>query len=191
VQADADRDGAAVVVAAEGTTVSAYGRISVHAEKCTGCRCCELACSLRNYGECNPARARIFVVASQIDGVISSVPVLCQQCEDPLCVTMCPASALSRDETTHAVVVDKPKCLGCRTCVEVCPFGGISVDPRTGTAEKCTLCEGDPLCVKVCTQGALTYVAAEEEGVHRKRTGAEKYLEYLRATGSEPKPAGS
>src|SRR5450756_1238122 len=55
VEAGADRDGATVVVAAEGTTVSAYGRISVHAEKCTGCRCCELACSLRNYGECNPA----------------------------------------------------------------------------------------------------------------------------------------
>jgi carbon-monoxide dehydrogenase iron sulfur subunit len=118
--------------------------------------------------------------------MITSVPVLCQQCEDPLCATMCPASAISRDDTKRVVVVNKRKCLGCRTCVEVCPFGGPSVDPRTGTAEKCDLCEGDPLCVKVCTQGALTYVAAEEESAHRKRTGAEKYLEYLQAACSEP-----
>ena len=121
------------------------------------------------------------MVRSQVDGVITTIPLTCQQCEDPLCVAMCPAQALSRSAATHAVVVDPDKCLGCRTCVEVCPFGAPAVDPRTGKAEKCTLCEGEPTCVKVCSQQALAFVSAEEEGLYRKRSGVEKYLEHLRS----------
>jgi anaerobic carbon-monoxide dehydrogenase iron sulfur subunit len=176
-----------VVVAYQGPVSSAaYGRVTVDVEKCVGCRICEMACSLHNSGECNPSRARIFVVRSEDDGALTTVPVLCQQCEDPLCVAMCPATALSRSAATHAVVVDPDKCLGCRTCVEVCPFGGPSVDPRTGKSEKCDLCDGDPTCVKVCPESAVTFVSAEEESIHRKRTGAEKYLEHLRTVAANP-----
>jgi len=172
------------IVIAEGKVAGAmYGRIVVDPTKCVACRCCELACSLRNYGECNPARARIFSVRSLVEGIILAVPVVCQQCEDPLCVAMCPATALSRNAETHAVVVDADRCLGCRTCVEVCPFGAPSVDPRTGKSEKCTLCDGDPTCVKVCAFEALTYLSADEESIHMKRSGAERYLEHLRTTG--------
>lgn len=166
-------------VAADPKPDRRYKRLTVDVENCTGCRCCEFACSLRNYQECNPSRARIYVVRSQVDGVVTTVPVTCQQCEDPLCVAMCPASALSRSAETRAVVVDADKCLGCRTCVEVCPFGAPSVDPRTGKAEKCDLCGGDPVCVKVCSQQALTFIDAEEEGLRRKRSGVEKYLDHL------------
>lgn len=173
------------VIVAEGSKEhSGYGRMVVDVERCTGCRCCEFACSLRNYQECNPSRARIYVVRSQTDGVITTIPVTCQQCENPLCLEMCPARALSRSAKTHAVVVDQDQCLGCRTCVEVCPFGAPSVDPRTGKAEKCDLCDGDPTCVKVCSQQALSFVPAEEESLHRKRSGVEKYLEHLRSVAS-------
>jgi carbon-monoxide dehydrogenase iron sulfur subunit len=175
-----------VVVADEGREGSAsYGRILVEAEKCTGCRNCELFCSLKNYGEVNPARARIHIVRSQKDGIITTVPVVCQQCEDPLCMAMCPAGALSRHPETHAVVVDPDKCLGCRTCVEVCPFGAPSVDPRTGKSEKCNLCEGDPTCVKVCSQFAIKFVTAEEEALERKRDTLDKYVEHLRTNGAQ------
>lgn len=179
--------GEGVAIAYEGpTSRAAYGRVTVDVEKCVGCRICEMACSLRNYGECNPSRARIFVVRSEDDGALTTVPVLCQQCEDPLCVAMCPATALSRSAETHAVVVDPDRCLGCRTCVEVCPFGGPSVDPRTGKSEKCDLCGGDPVCVKVCPESAVTFLSADEESIHRKRTGAEKYLEHLRSLAAGP-----
>lgn len=162
-----------------------YGRLVVEPEKCTGCRTCELFCSLKNFGEVNPARARIHVVRSQKDNIITTVPVVCQQCEDPLCMAMCPAGALSRNLHTNAVVVDKEKCLGCRTCVEVCPFGAPSVDPRTGKSDKCTLCDGDPTCAKYCSQNALKFVPAEEESMTRKRDMVDKYLEHLR-TASVP-----
>lgn len=157
-----------------------YRRLLVEPEKCTGCRTCELFCSLKNQGEVNPARARIHVVRSQKDNIIVTIPVVCQQCDDPLCMAMCPAGALSRNLETYAVVVDPDKCLGCRTCVEVCPFGAPSVDPRTGKSDKCDLCDGDPTCVKYCSQDAIKFVSAEEESMTRKRDMAEKYVEHLR-----------
>ncbi len=159
-----------------------YRRLMVEPEKCTGCRTCELFCSLKNQGEVNPARSRIHVVRSQTDGVITTVPIVCQQCDDPLCMAMCPAGALSRNLETFAVVVDTDKCLGCRTCVEVCPFGAPSVDPRTGKSDKCDLCGGDPTCVKYCSQEAIKFVFAEEESMTRKRDMADKYLEHLRTS---------
>ncbi len=153
--------------------------VTVDIEKCTGCRSCELACSLHNFGEFNPARARIHVVKTQKEAVTTTIPVLCRQCADPLCVKMCPVEALSRNEETGAIVVDKDRCLGCHTCVYVCPFGAPAVDPVTGVCEKCTLCDGDPHCVKVCAKEALTFGDLYEEGPHRKRAGLEKYLEHL------------
>ena len=158
-----------------------YGRIVVDVEKCVGCRCCEYACSTKNYGECNPARSRIFAVRSIEEAIIASVPVVCQQCEDPLCLAMCPVQALIRDEETHAVVViDSERCLGCRTCVEVCPFGAPAVDPRTGITEKCDLCGGDPTCVKVCAFDAIKYLPAAEESIHLKRSQVKRYLDHVR-----------
>jgi anaerobic carbon-monoxide dehydrogenase iron sulfur subunit len=158
-----------------------YSVIAVDVEKCTGCRMCEIACSLRNYNECNPARARIHVVRTRNGAISTTVPVLCRQCAAPLCVSLCPAQALRRDAHTNAIVVDKDKCVGCRTCVYVCPFGGPAVDPALGISQKCTLCDGDgePMCVQVCAKGALTYVSAEEDGLRRKRSVTEKYLEHL------------
>ena len=60
-----------------------YRVVTVDIEKCTGCRSCEIACSLHNFGECNPARARIHVVKTQKEDVTTTIPILCRQCADP------------------------------------------------------------------------------------------------------------
>ena len=57
-------------------------------EKCTGCRTCEVACSLRNEGICNPVLSRISVIKWEDMGV--DVPMVCQQCENPPCRAVCP-----------------------------------------------------------------------------------------------------
>jgi len=163
--------------------------LAVAAEKCTGCRICELACSVRNYGEANPVRARIYVVRDEREGLVGTVPVVCQQCVEPLCVELCPATALSRNDETGAVVVDTDRCLGCRTCVQVCPFGAPSVDRRLGAAEKCDLCDGAPICAEFCPTGALMVVAAEEEAERLRRTRAGAYLDYLRDAARRAGPA--
>lgn len=159
---------------------AARGRIVIEPDKCQGCRSCEMACSLKNAGVNNPSRARISVARSLADNILASVPVVCQQCAEPLCMLMCPAGALSRDPVTDAVVVDPDKCLGCRICSEVCPFGAPAVDRRTGVCDKCTLCDGDPMCVKTCSNDALKFVDADEEGVTRRRDTMSIFLEQLR-----------
>lgn len=125
------------------------------------------------------------------EGLFAAVPVTCRQCEEPLCVSLCPAGALDRRDDDGVVVVDQASCIGCRTCVEVCPWGAPSIDVRIGTAQKCTLCDGDPACVKVCAERALTFAAPQEEGPRRKRAAAGTYLAYLEsATAGGAQPAG-
>ena len=170
--------------AADGTPQRrARGRLVIDAERCTGCGCCEMACSLRNLHECNPSRSAVYIARSRLQGEHLSMPVVCEQCEDALCVMMCPGEAL-RKEADGVVVVDRSRCIGCRTCTEVCPFGAPAVDPRVGVSQKCTLCDGDPLCVEVCREGALVFTAPEEEGPLRKRSALAAYLDYAEAAGS-------
>ena len=67
-----EKTGVAVVLDEGEIEAPSYGRLVVEAERCTGCRNCELFCSLKNYGEINPSRARIHVVRSQEDDVITT-----------------------------------------------------------------------------------------------------------------------
>jgi len=70
------------------------------------------------------------------------------------------------DEESGVVVHDKEKCIGCWTCIMVCPFGAISVDASSGVIAKCDLCQmlDVPACVAKCPNGALVFeeVAPEQ-----------------------------
>ena len=126
--------------------------------------------------------------------MVITTPVTCQQCEDALCVMMCPAEALSRRDADGTVIADADRCIGCRTCVEVCPIGAPAVDPRLGTSQKCTLCDGDPACVTVCAERALTFTGVEEESLYRRRAAVETYVEHLASiaqAGGSSRGAGS
>lgn len=115
---------------------------------CTGCQECELVCSLSKTGIFNPKLARLKVIHSET-GVTH--PVVCRHCLKPLCREACPVEALSKNPETGAVVLDEKKCIGCRACVEACPFGAIQVGPE-GEILKCDLCNGNPVCVQFCSR---------------------------------------
>ena len=155
-----------------------FSLVVINSQECTGCRICELACSFSHTNEFNPTRSRIRSIRTEEDGIVYTVPVLCQQCEDPICMDACPVSAISTDSMTGAKVVNEEKCIGCRHCVYVCPFGGISVDADTRNATKCDLCEGDPLCVQSCPFGALEYVRTDKIDANRKRKGIQAVLAF-------------
>ena len=120
---------------------------------CTGCRICELACSAVKYGTFAPRKARITVSMGR-DGLLVR-PIVCEQCENAFCLRACPENAISRDQTTNAVVVDSEKCIGCGLCTKACPIGAIKIDVRARKAVKCDLCGGEPACVKYCPTKAL------------------------------------
>lgn len=146
--------------------------IAVEYEKCTGCRLCELVCSVVHHGVSNPERSRIRVIKWESEGIY--VPTVCQQCEDAPCMNACPQKAISRDPETDAVMVDYSKCIGCRFCVAVCPFGAMSYNAKDKKVFKCDLCGGDPQCVRFCDVKAVNYVPANTVSYLKKRVTAEK-----------------
>ena len=141
-------------------------RVYVNEELCLGCHLCEYNCAFANSGMKNMALAlkgkKIYPrIRVEDDGKITYA-VSCRHCTDPICVKSCISGALSKKD--GAVVIDKDKCIGCLTCVLVCPYGAISQSDK-GVAQKCELCLQnsckEPACVKGCPNKAIVY---EERG---------------------------
>lgn len=134
---------------------------------CTGCRSCEIACSIAHSDSFNPKRSRIQILKDETRNLM--VPMVCLQCEKPLCQEACPNGAIVENE--HGVLfVEKDTCIGCLNCVTACTYGGIGMDPITRKAVKCDLCRGDPACVKACQYEAIKLLSVTE-GVHQRRKG--------------------
>ena len=141
-------------------------------QKCTGCRLCELVCAVKHDGFSNPARSRIRVIKWEAEGLY--VPMSCQQCEDAPCLNVCPVKAISRDEDLGLVMVDYDMCIGCRSCVVVCPFGAMSFNVIDRKVFKCDLCDGDPQCVRFCEEKAVDFVEVDDVSILKKREAAQK-----------------
>ena len=144
--------------------------LMINYEKCTGCRLCELVCSVMHEGVSNPSRARIKVIKWEAEGLY--IPMSCQQCEDAPCTNVCPVKAISRDDDLARVMVDYDMCIGCRACVSACPFGAMSFNVIDKRVFKCDLCEGDPQCVRFCEEKAVDYVDAGQVSTLKKRQAA-------------------
>jgi len=141
-------------------------------EKCTGCRLCELVCSVWHDHVSSPIRARIRVIKWEADGIY--VPLSCQQCEDAPCMIGCPVKALTRNMEMGRVEIDYGKCIGCRTCVSVCPFGAMHFVPTDRKVIKCDLCDGDPQCVRFCDVKAVRLVEAGDVSLQKGREAARR-----------------
>lgn len=139
---------------------------------CTGCKACQVACKDKHDLPVGVTWRRVVEYVGgtwQCAGSTFSPSVFayytsvsCNHCEDPVCVEVCPTTAMSvRDDGT--VWVDQDKCVGCRYCQWACPYGAPQLDPRSGHMSKCDLCYDyrstgqDPACVSACPSRALDW----------------------------------
>lgn len=150
---------------------------------CTGCRLCEVVCSLTNEKKISTVLSRIKVYSFP-PGI--DVPIVCTQCEKASCIEACQQNALKRDEKTGAVVVDVERCIGCGVCVDTCPGKAIYMHPEKNAVFKCELCRGNPQCVEICPANALSLVKVSfDTRIFAKK--AEEIAEELREALMLPK----
>ena len=139
---------------------------------CNGCKACQIACKDKNdlpVGmKCRPVieyTGGSWHTNKQEGTFTPSVfsyytSISCNHCENPICMRVCPTTAMSRRED-GTVYVDQSKCVGCRYCQWACPYGAPQLDSRTGHMSKCDLCydyreQGqNPACVDACPTRAL------------------------------------
>ncbi len=129
--------------------------IAIDAATCSGCKSCELSCSLKHVGyfDCGKSRIRI-----QRDGERWNVAIRqCIQCDERFCVAACPKGALSVDSSLGCIAFDDERCISCKKCFNACPHNGVQWDEELGHPLICDLCGGDPECLKPCRlHAALT-----------------------------------
>jgi Fe-S-cluster-containing hydrogenase component 2 len=136
--------------------------------KCSGCRKCEIACSLFHENRIWPeaSRIRVFMLVPGAD-----FPHFCAQCEGYPCVKACPVNALSISKKTGAVLVKTKACIACGKCIEACPGRIPHMHPKEKYVVICDLCGGDPRCVKVCQEGGWNVLTK----THRRARPYELY----------------
>lgn len=154
--------------------------IFIQTEKCTGCNTCKLACAVEHSKSKNlftavqetpKPRSRVFV--EWVD-TGAKIPVLCRHCENAPCINACISGAITRS-SINSVITDSDKCIGCWTCVMVCPYGVISRDASTNKAYRCDRCPDReiPACVWSCPTNALVYDTVETYSQNTRKTTAQ------------------
>jgi len=155
-------------------------------EKCIACRACQVAC--KQWNELPAEKTTFFAAAGGYQNPIGLSPSTytlvkfyeleeqdklkwlfrvhrCMQCVDPACVKACPVDpkAMTRDENTGAIYVNRELCIGCGACREYCPFTVPVIDTDASKSTKCTFCfdrlaDGiEPACAKACPTDCLVF----------------------------------
>lgn len=151
------------------------------AGKCTGCKTCQVACKETYQLPVNNLYRKVYNYVGgswSVDEATNTfspngmfsyfVSASCNHCEAPACVDSCPVGAMQKDPETGIVWVDQAVCIGCKTCVSVCPYGAPTFRDDLGVSSKCDMCKdevdagGKPLCVTACPMRALDWGPVEE-----------------------------
>lgn len=136
-------------------TTKTIKTIRVDADKCNGCRTCEVICAAAHaepkYCSINPSLSRIKVITRRLDDVW--LPVFAGEYTSAECAGR------------NKYLIDGKEYDECEFCRASCPSRGRFVEPDSGMPLKCDMCEGEemPLCVEWCLNDVLIYEEREEE----------------------------
>lgn len=145
--------------------------------RCNGCYNCQIACKDEHVGndwspiaKPQPDTGQFWLrLRETARGVTPRVrvvyqPLMCQHCANAPCLAICPVLGGIYRRDDGAVIIDTEKCTGCRSCLDVCPYGVIYFNDDLQLAQKCTLCAHlldrgwkEPRCVDACPTNALVF----------------------------------
>ncbi|MEZ4320477.1 MAG: 4Fe-4S dicluster domain-containing protein [Myxococcota bacterium] len=129
---------------------------------CIGCHACSTACKSEHQVPLGVNRTWVkYVESGRYPDVRRSFQVTrCNHCSNPPCVRICPTGAMHQ-RADGIVDFDSDACIGCKACLQACPYDAIYIDPDTHTAAKCNYCAHrtevgmEPACVVVCPEHAI------------------------------------
>lgn len=146
-----------------------YGFV-IDNRKCIGCHACTTACKSEHEVPVGVNRTWVkqvekgeFPDARRLFSVMR-----CNHCTDAPCVDICPTESLYIRKD-GIVDFDKDRCIGCKSCMQACPYDALYIDPATHTAAKCNYCAHridvglEPACVNVCPEHAIISGDMEDE----------------------------
>lgn len=130
--------------------------------RCIGCHACSVACKAEHEVPLGVARTWVkYVEKGSFPETRRTFTVTrCNHCDDAPCVEICPTTALFK-RRDGIVDFDAGRCIGCKACMQGCPYDALYIDPRTETAAKCNYCAHrvevglEPPCVTVCPTQAI------------------------------------
>jgi len=133
--------------------------------RCIGCQSCTVACKINNELPIEMIYNPVVTVGPQ--GIyphlhMNHYPLICMHCDNPPCVNACPTGASQQSED-GIVWVDAKKCMGCKACIQACPYHSRHLNRATGAVQKCDFCKDrvrqgeEPYCVQTCHQRARIF----------------------------------
>lgn len=138
-----------------------YGFLMDH-RRCIGCHACTVACKAENDVPIGSFRTWVkYTEKGRFPAIKRHFAVLrCNHCSNAPCVTICPVNALEK-RADGIVDLDRDACIGCRACMQGCPYDAIYLNEDSGAVEKCHFCahriekQLEPACVIVCPEQAI------------------------------------
>ncbi|HEV8533253.1 MAG TPA: 4Fe-4S dicluster domain-containing protein [Methylomirabilota bacterium] len=185
-----------------------YGFV-IDQRKCIGCHACTVACKEENQVPLGVNRTWVkYIEKGTFPDTRRYFSVMrCNHCDNAPCVTICPTVALYR-RPDGIVDFDGDRCIGCKSCMQACPYDALYIDPETQTAAKCHYCAHrvevalEPACVIVCPVQAIIpgdlddpnsriarLMASQQVSVRKPELGTQPKLFYLGADEASLTPA--
>src|ERR1044072_1811950 len=176
--------------------------------KCIGCHACTVACKSENEVPLGTFRTWVkYIEKGEYPDTRRFFSVMrCNHCDDAPCITICPVTALFRRED-GIVDFNGDRCIGCKSCMQACPYDALSINPKPNTAEKCNYCPHrveprlEPACVIVCPVQAIVsgdmddpvskihrLISSEQTQVRKPEAGTKPKLYYIEADQASLRP---